>query len=38
MHRTSELLRDLLLMLLTVLVLNTFGKGLTRAVAILAWM
>lgn len=38
MHRTSEMLRDLLLMLLTVMVLNSFAKGLTRAVAIIAWI
>jgi len=38
MHRTSEMLRDLLLMLLSVLVLNTVGKASTRAVAILAWI
>jgi len=37
-NRSSEMLRDLLLMLLSVMVLNSFGKGLTRAVAVIAWI
>ncbi|KAG2184818.1 hypothetical protein INT43_000731 [Umbelopsis isabellina] len=37
-HRTSEVLRDLLLMLLTVMVLNTVARGITRAAAIIAWI
>lgn len=37
-NRSHDMLRDLLLMLLTVMVLNTFARGLTRAVAVLAWL
>ncbi|ORZ02427.1 hypothetical protein BCR43DRAFT_519751 [Syncephalastrum racemosum] len=36
--RAQELLRDLVLMLLSVMVINTFARGSTRGVMILAWI
>ncbi|KAG0164469.1 hypothetical protein DFQ28_010280 [Apophysomyces sp. BC1034] len=38
LSRASELLRDLVLMLLSVLILNTISRGGTRVVMILAWL
>ncbi|KAH8554975.1 hypothetical protein BGW37DRAFT_481918 [Umbelopsis sp. PMI_123] len=38
MQRSHDMLRDLTLMLLFVMVLNSFAKGLTRAAAILTWI
>ncbi|CAO3690220.1 unnamed protein product [Rhizopus stolonifer] len=38
MNRAHDLLRDLVLMLLSVLSINTFARGSTRAVMILSWM
>jgi hypothetical protein len=38
MNRAHDLLRDLVLILLSVLVLNTFGRSSTKAAMILAWM
>ncbi|KAI8092465.1 uncharacterized protein BX664DRAFT_384030 [Halteromyces radiatus] len=38
MNRGHNLIRDLLFMLLCVLVLNTFARGSTRAVMIIAWL
>ncbi|KAF7729316.1 hypothetical protein EC973_004572 [Apophysomyces ossiformis] len=38
LNRASEILRDLVLMLLSVLILNTLARGGTRAVMILAWI
>ncbi|KAI9277389.1 hypothetical protein BY458DRAFT_433206 [Sporodiniella umbellata] len=38
MNRAHNLLRELVLMLLSVLSINTFARGSTRAVMILAWI
>ncbi|KAI9263782.1 hypothetical protein BY458DRAFT_438541 [Sporodiniella umbellata] len=38
LDRSNDVLRDLVLMLLSVLSLNTFARGSTRAVMILAWI
>jgi hypothetical protein len=38
LDRAQELLRDLVLMLLSVMVINTFARGSTRGVMILAWI
>lgn len=38
MNRSHDILRDLVLMLLSVLVINTFARGSTRGVMIVAWM
>ncbi|KAI7880521.1 hypothetical protein K492DRAFT_130010 [Lichtheimia hyalospora FSU 10163] len=38
LSRASDVLRDLVLMLLSVLLLNTLGRGSTRTVMILAWV
>ncbi|CAO3688202.1 unnamed protein product [Rhizopus stolonifer] len=38
LNRSHDMLRDLVLMLLSVLSINTFARGSTRAVMILAWM
>ncbi|KAI8071759.1 hypothetical protein BC940DRAFT_316961 [Gongronella butleri] len=38
MDRCHDLMRDLLLMLLTVLVINTFARGSTSAAMIIAWI
>lgn len=38
LDRGQELLRDLVLMLLSVMVINTFARGSTRGVMILAWL
>ncbi|KAG1466933.1 hypothetical protein G6F55_000169 [Rhizopus delemar] len=37
-NRAHDMLRDLILMLLSVLVINSFARGSTRAVMILAWI
>lgn len=37
-NRSSEMLRDLVLLLLAALALNTFAGGISRAVMILSWM
>ncbi|CEG68126.1 hypothetical protein RMATCC62417_04443 [Rhizopus microsporus] len=38
LNRAHDMLRDLVLMLLSVLTINTFAHGSTRAVMILAWI
>ncbi|KAL1933925.1 hypothetical protein VTP01DRAFT_8015 [Rhizomucor pusillus] len=38
MNRSHDILRDLVLMLLSVLVINTFARGSTRGVMIVAWI
>ncbi|ORX58828.1 hypothetical protein DM01DRAFT_1400230 [Hesseltinella vesiculosa] len=38
MDRSHDLIRDLLLMLLTVLTINTFARGSTRAVMVISWL
>ncbi|KAI8375159.1 hypothetical protein BD560DRAFT_392881 [Blakeslea trispora] len=38
LNRAHDMLRDLMLMLLSVLTLNTFARASTRAVMILAWI
>ncbi|KAI8888008.1 hypothetical protein K501DRAFT_174207 [Backusella circina FSU 941] len=37
LNRAHDLLRDLVLMLLSILVLNTFGRASTRAAMVIAW-
>lgn len=38
LNRAHDMLRDLVLLLLSVLTLNTFARASTRAVMIITWM